>query len=77
MIMIGSNFIFHFTNFCVIFRFFLIKLLTSNILFSTAVSVVEVAKLVILGISFFTSFTLILRTVVEAKLLVLRISFLF
>ena len=77
MIMIGSNFIFHFTNFCVIVSFFLTKLLTSNILFSTAVSVVEVAKLVILGISFFTSFTLILRTVVEAKLLVLGISFLF
>ena len=55
MIMIRSNFILSFTNFCVIVRFFLTKLLTLCVLFSTAVrSVVAVAKLVILGISFLT-----------------------
>ena len=55
MIMIRSNFILSFTNFCVIVRFFLTKLLTLCVLFSTAVrSVVVVAKLVILGISFLT-----------------------
>ena len=49
MIMIGSNFTFNFTNFCVRVSF-LTKLLTC-ILFSTAVKAVVVAKLVLLGIS--------------------------
>ena len=47
MIMI-SNFIFNFTNFCLIVSF-LTKLLTLGILFSTAVKAVVVAKLVILA----------------------------
>ena len=51
MIMISSDFIFNFTNFCVIVSFFLTKLLTLGILFSTAVRAVLVAKLVTLGIS--------------------------
>ena len=57
MIMFISNFIFNFTNLCVIVR---IKLLTLGILFSTAVRAVVVAKLVILGILFLTSFILAL-----------------
>ena len=48
MIMI-RNFPFNFTNFCVIIRF-LTKLLTSGILFSTAVNAEVVAKPVILSI---------------------------
>ena len=44
--MTNSNFIFSFTNVCVIYSFFLTKLLTLGILFST----VALAKLVILGI---------------------------
>ena len=52
MVMISSNFIFNFTNFCVTVSF-LTKLLTLGILFLTAVrAVVVVAKLVILGILF-------------------------
>ena len=47
MIMI-SNCLFNFTNFCVTVRF-LTKLLTLGILFSTAVKAVVVAKLVILS----------------------------
>ena len=51
MMMLSSNFIFNFTNFCVIVSF-LIKLLTLGILFSAGVRpVAAVAKLVILGIS--------------------------
>ena len=57
MIMISSNFIFNFTNSCVIVSF-LIKLLTLGVLFSTAVRAVVVAKLVILHILFLTSFIL-------------------
>ena len=50
MMMLSSNFIFNFTNFCVIVSF-LIKLLTLGILFSAGVRpVAAVAKLVILGI---------------------------
>ena len=49
MIMI-SNFLFNFTNFCVIICF-LTTLLTSSVIFSTAVSTDFVAKLLILGIS--------------------------
>ena len=67
MIMISSDFIFNFTNFCVIVSFFLTKLLTLGILFSTAV---VVAKLVILGISFLTSFILALGVVLVAKLVI-------
>ena len=73
MIMIISNYIFNFTNFCIIVSF-LTKLLTVGILFSTAVrAVVVVAKLVILGILFLISFMLALRTVVVAKLVILGI----
>ena len=79
MIIITSNFIFNFTNFCVIVSY-LTKLLTLDILFSTAVRVVVVvvvvAKLVILGILFVTPFILELRAVVVAMLLILGISFL-
>ena len=49
MIMI-SNFLFNFINFCVIVSF-LNKFLTLGILFSTTLRAVVVAKLVILGIS--------------------------
>ena len=57
MIMISSNCIFNFTNFCVIIGF-LIKVLTLGILFSTAVRAVVVVKLVILGILVLTLFIL-------------------
>ena len=58
------------------FVFFLTKLLTLGILFWTAVRVVVVAKLVILGILFLTSCILALRAVVVATSVVLGISFL-
>ena len=48
----------------------------SGTLFSTAVIPVVVAKLVILGILFITSFILALRTPVVAKLVILGIRFL-
>ena len=71
---ISSNFTFSFTNFCVIVKFFLTKLLTLGISFSTAVTaVVVVAKLVILGILFLNSFILASREVVVAKLMILDI----
>ena len=75
MIMI-SNFLFNFTNFCVIASFFLTKLPTLGILFSTAVRavVVVVAKLVIIGISPLTSFVLALREALVGKLVILGIS---
>ena len=62
----------------VLWSVFLTKLLTLCILFSTPVrAVVVVAKLVILGILFLTSFILALRAVViVAKLVILGISFL-
>ena len=60
MIMISSNFIFNFTNFCVIVSF-LTKLLTLDILFSVAVRAVVIAKFVTLGTSPLTSFILELR----------------
>ena len=66
--MISSNFIFNFTNFCIIVSF-LIKLLTLGISFSTAI-------LVILGILFLISFILTLIVVVVVKLVKLVISFL-
>ena len=53
--MISSNFVFNFTNFCVIVSF-LGKLLTLGILFLTTLRAIIVAKLVILGILFLTSF---------------------
>ena len=68
MIMI-SNFIFNFINFCVIASF-LAKLLTLGIFFSTGVRVVVVSKLVILSISPLTSFILALRVVLIAKLVI-------
>ena len=66
MIMI-SNFLFNFTNLCVIVSF-LTTLLTLGILFSTAVRATVVAKLVILGIPPLTSFILALRAEVVTKL---------
>ena len=75
MIMISINFIFNFTNFCVIVRF-LTKLLTVGVLFSTAVRPVVVVKLVISGILFLISFVLALRAVVAVNLVILGISFL-
>ena len=67
--MISSNFILNFTNFCVRVSFS-IKLLTLNILFSTAVRAVVVAKLVILGILFSTSYILPLRVALVTKLVI-------
>ena len=52
MIMI-SNFLFNFTNFCVVVSFFLTKVLTLGILFSAAARAVLVTKLVISGILFY------------------------
>ena len=49
---------------------------TLGILFSKAVIAVALAKVVILVISFWTSFVLALRGVVVAKLVILSISFL-
>ena len=46
------------------------KLLVSGILFSTAVNAEVVAKPVILGISFLTSFIFVLRLLLVAKLLI-------
>ena len=73
--MISNNVILNFSYFCVIVSF-LMKLLTLGILFSTAVRAVVVAKLVIFGILFLTSFILTLRAAVVAKLVILGISFL-
>ena len=68
MIMI-SNFLFNFINFCVIVSF-LTKLLTLAISFSTAVRAAIVAKLVILSISPLTSSILALREALVAKLVI-------
>ena len=68
MIMISSNFIFNFTNICVMVSF-LTKLLTLGISFTTVV----VAKLVILGILCLTSSILASKIVVVAKLVILGI----
>ena len=54
---------------------FLTKLVTSGILFSTAVRAAVAAKLVILGIFFLNSFALALRAVVVAKSVILGILF--
>ena len=78
MIMISSIFFFLFWihYFCVIVSF-LTKVLTLDVLLSTAVrAVVVVAKLVILYILFLISFVLALRAAIVAKLLMLGISFL-
>ena len=58
-----SNFLFNFTNFCLIVSF-LTKFWTLGILFSTAVRTVAVTKFAILDILFLTSFILTLRAVV-------------
>ena len=68
--MISSIFNFNFTNFCVIVSFFLTNI---RYFISTAVRAV-VAKLLILGILFLTSFILALRAVAVAKLAILGIS---
>ena len=70
MIMI-SNFLCNFMNIGV---YFLTKLLTLGILFSTAVGGVAVAKSVVLSILFLTSFILVLRASVVAKLVILGTS---
>ena len=69
-IIVISNFLFNFINFYVTVRFFLNRLLTLGILFSTAVREALVAKLVILGISSLTSFILALRVVLVAMLVI-------
>ena len=73
--MISSNFIFNFTTFCFIVSFST-KLLTLRILFSTVVRSAVVAKLVILGILFFTSFILAFRVLILAKSVIFGILFL-
>ena len=75
MIMI-SNFLFNFINFCVIVSF-LTKLLTLGILFSIALRAVVVALLVILGVLSLTSLFQALRAAFVAKLVVPSISFRF
>ena len=65
MIMVSSNFIFSFTNFCVIDY-----ITKTRFLFSTAVTTVIVGKLVILLISPLTSFILALREALVAKLVI-------
>ena len=65
-----SNFLFNFINFCVIVSFFT-KLLTLSILFSTGVRAAVVPKLEILGISPLTSFILPLREALVPKLVIM------
>ena len=69
MTTISSDFIFNFTNLCVIVTF-LTKLLTLGILFSTGVRAVVVAKLAILGISPLTSFILALKEALVANFVI-------
>ena len=66
VIMISIDFIFNFTNFSVVV--FWTKLLTLGILFSTEVTTVVVAMLMILCILFLVSFISALRLVVVANL---------
>ena len=73
MIMIRSNFILNFTNVCLIVNFFLAKLLTLDVLFSTAVRAVVVPKLVRLSILILISFILVLLAAVVAKLIILGV----
>ena len=68
--MISNNFIFIFTNFCIIV-IFCIKLLTLSISFSTAVKAVVVAKLVISGTLFLASTILEITAVAVDELVVL------
>ena len=78
MIMISSIFFLNSLFLCYS-QSFLTKVLTLDILLSTAVRavvVVVVAKLVILDILFLISFILALRAAIVAKLLMLGISFL-
>ena len=70
--MIKISIFFNFINFCVIVSF-LTKLLKLGISFSTALTIVLVAKLVILGISHLTSSILALRVVLVGKLVISRI----
>ena len=71
--MIRSNFILNFTNVCLIVNFFLAKLLTLDVLFSTAVRAVVVPKLVRLSILILISFILALLAAVVAKLIILGV----
>ena len=73
MIRIRSNFILNFTNVCLIVNFFLAKLLTLDVLFSTAVRAVVVPKLVRLSILILISFILALLAAVVAKLIILGV----
>ena len=75
--MISSNFIFSFTTFLGYSQFFLTKLLRLGILFLTAGRVVVVAKVVVLGISFLTSFVLTLRVVLLATHLIYQFTLLY
>ena len=70
MMTISSKFILNFIIFCVIVSF-LTKLLTLDILFSTAIRVVVAAKLVLLGVLILTSIILVLRKSLVAKLVTL------
>ena len=70
--MIKISIFFNFINFCVIVSF-LTKLLKLGISFSTTLTTVLVAKLVILGISHLTSSILALRVVLVGKLVISRI----
>ena len=71
MIMISSNFIFNLTDIYLIGSFFFFtKLLTLDVLFSTEVRAIVVAKLVMLGTSFLTSFILAWTVVLVAKFVI-------
>ena len=52
------------------YSYFLAKLLTLGVLFSTAVKAAVVAKLLILCISYLTSFIVAIRVVLVAKLVI-------
>ena len=67
MIMI-SNFLFNFINFCVIAGDFLTKLLKLGIFISTALRAILGSKIVIVSISPLTFFILALRIVLVAML---------
>ena len=67
----SSNFFFSISLTFLLQPHFLIKLLTLGILLSTALRVVLVGKLVLLGISPLTSFILALKVVSVAKLAIL------
>ena len=62
-------------TFCVTVSFFFIKLQTLSILCSMAIKAALVAKLVVLGTLFLTSFILALRAVAVPKLVILGILF--